>query len=150
MVEITAEIHKNLAVSLFNKVWDLIDLKDRSDEETELMINAAHASLYHWRQVGEPVNFSRGEWQVSRIYSLAGRADPALHHAANSLQICQKHGIGDFDLAFAYEALARAYFIEGNNSKFEESRELALAAAENINEKDDKEYFLNELASIKS
>jgi hypothetical protein len=149
MVEITSEIHKKLAVSLFNKVWELIDLKDRSEEETELMINTAHASLYHWRQVGEPVNFARGEWQVSRVYSLAGRADPALHHAANSLEICQKHGIGDFDLAFAYEALARAYAIEGNNSKVEEFHKLALAAAENIKEKDDKKYFLSELESIK-
>jgi len=149
MAEITAEIHKTLAISLFNKVWDLIDLKNRTEEETELMINTAHTSLYHWRQVGEPVDFARGEWQVSRVYSLAGRAEPALHHAVNSLRICQEHTIGDFDLAFAYEAMARAYFIEGNTSKVEELRELALAASENIKEKDDKEYFLSELNTIK-
>lgn len=150
MVEITAEIHKKLAVSLFNKVWELIDLKNRNQEETELMINAAHASLYHWRQVGEPVNFARGEWQVSRVYSLAGRTEPALHHAVNSLQICQEHDIGDFDLAFAYEAIARAYFIERKSAKVEEFRELALTAAEAIKGKDDKDYFLSELNSIKN
>jgi hypothetical protein len=72
MVEITADIHKKLGVSLFNKVWNLIDLKTRNEEETEMMVNAAHASLYHWRQVGEPVNFARSEWQVSRVYSKAG------------------------------------------------------------------------------
>ncbi len=149
MVEITAEIHKNLAVNLFNKVWNLIDLKNRSEEETETMINAAHASLYHWRQVGEPLNFARSEWQVSRVYSLCARVEPALHHAANCLQICEQYGIGGFDLAFAYEALARAHAIEGNISKVKEFRELALAAAENIKEKDDKIYFLSELASIK-
>ena len=149
MVEITAEIHKKLGVSLFNKVWNLIDLKDRSEEEIESMVNAAHASLYHWRQVGEPLNFARSEWQVSRVYSLCSRSEPALHHASNCLKICEQHGIGDFDLAFAYEALARAYAIEGNNSKVEEFSKLALAAAENIKEKDDKKYFLSELASIK-
>jgi hypothetical protein len=79
----------------------------------------------------------------------ARRAEPALHHAANSLHICEQNGIGDFDLAFAYEALARAYAIDGNNSKVKEFRELALVAAENIKDKGDKKYFLSELTSIK-
>lgn len=149
MVEITAEIHKTLAVSLFNKVWELIDLKNRTEEATELMINTAHASLYHWRQVGEPVNFARGEWQVSRVYSLAGRAEPALHHASNSLQICLDNAIGDFDLAFAYEALARANALIGNKQKTKENVDLAMAISRSIREKEDRDYLLNELNTIK-
>jgi len=148
MTGITLELHKKLGISLFNKVWDLIDKKDRSEEDTELMINAAHASLYHWMQVGELVNFARGEWQVSRVYSLAGRAEPALHHAANSLRICLQNSIGDFDLAFAYESLARAYALAGNKPKSRENVDLALAASGCIKKKEDKDYFLNELNTI--
>ena len=45
------------------------------------MIHAAHASRYHWSQVGEPVNVAHGEWQCSHVYAALGRAEPALHHA---------------------------------------------------------------------
>lgn len=149
MTEITPELHKKLGISLFNQVWDLIDKADRSEDETESMINAAHASLYHWMQVGEPVNFARGEWQVSRVYSLAGRAEPALHHAANSLRICLQNSIGDFDLAFAYEAMARAYALAGNKQKTKENVDLAMAASGSIREKEDRDYLLRELNTIK-
>jgi len=149
MTGITPELHKKLGINLFNKVWGLIDNNNRSEEDTELMINAAHASLYHWMQVGEPVNFARGEWQVSRVYCLAGRSEPALHHAANSLRICLQNNIGDFDLAFAYEALARAYALAGNKQKTTENVALALTASGGIKKKEDKDYFLSELNTIK-
>jgi len=146
--EITAEIHKKLGISLFNKVWELIDKKERSREDNELMINAAHASLYHWMQVGEPVNFARGEWQVSRVYCLCNRAEPALHHAENSLRICQENNIADFDLAFAYEALARASHLKQDAKKTLEFTTLAREAAKGIKEKEDRDYFLSELGNI--
>lgn len=146
--EITGEVHRSLGVSLFNKAWDLIDRKDRSPQETELMINTAHASLYHWLQVGEPVNFARGEWQVSRVYSLCSRAEPALHHAENSLRICRDNSIGDFDLAFAYEAVARAYMVKHEPEKMHEFLALANEAAKAIKKEEDRKYFLVELESI--
>ena len=141
-------MHKKLGISLFNRTWDLIDKTDRSPEETELMINTAHASLYHWMQVGTPLNFARGEWQVSRVYSVCGRFEPALHHANNSLRICLENEIADFDLAFAYEAIARAYSIEPQSEKVAQHRNLALAAAEKIKSKEDRDYFLAQLNSI--
>ena len=40
--------HKQFADDLFNQTWNLIDKQDRSPAETDRMINAAHASRYHW------------------------------------------------------------------------------------------------------
>jgi len=45
---------------------------------------------------------------VSRVYAVLGRAEPARHHAQRVLDVCLENGIGDWDLGFAYEALARA------------------------------------------
>ena len=42
------------------------------------MLHAAHASRFHWGEVGEPVNFARGEWQISRVYAVLGRPEPAI------------------------------------------------------------------------
>ncbi|URM33597.1 hypothetical protein LLY41_03775 [Cytobacillus firmus] len=54
--------HKKLAISLFNKVWDLMENPDRTEEENLEMIHMVHTSRYHWGIVGQPVNLSRGEW----------------------------------------------------------------------------------------
>lgn len=41
--------HRNLAAQCFNQAWEYIEKADRAAEETEEMINIAHASCYHWR-----------------------------------------------------------------------------------------------------
>ena len=79
------------------------------------MLHAAHASRFHWGEIGEPVNLVRGEWQVSRVYAVLQRPEPALWHARRCLELCQQHAIADFDLAFAYEAMARAHAVAGQH-----------------------------------
>src|SRR5205085_2370588 len=106
-----AEEQRRLAASLFNHVWTLLERDSRTEEEDDEMIHAAHASRHHWGAVGAPVNLARGEWQCSRVYAVLGRGEPALWHARRCLELCDRHSIGDFDLAFAYEALARAHAV---------------------------------------
>src|SRR3954470_19175938 len=133
---------RQTAVDLFNHTWSLMDKGDRSERETELMVHAAHASRFHWEEIGEPVNHARGEWQVSRAYAVAGRPEPALHHARQCLAICEEHGIGDFDLAFAHEALARAHKLAGDAEVAAEHDRLAREAAEHIADAEDKDLLL--------
>ena len=149
-VEITGEVHEKLARSLFNATWDLLEKGDRTHEDDVNMIHAAHASRHHWGQIGEPLQFERGEWQISRVYSVLGRGEPALYHAKLCLDTCLESEIGDFDLAFAYEAMARAHAIAGDEEGYERYRELAIKAGEEIQDKGDKDYFLAELNSIKA
>ena len=44
----------------------------------------------------------------------AGRPEASLHHARRAFALCTSHLIGDWDLAFAHEALARAHAVAGN------------------------------------
>lgn len=52
------------------------------------------------------------------------------------------------DLAFAYEAMARAYALSGESEKQKEMVLQAEKTAETIEKEEDKAYFLKELASI--
>lgn len=140
--------HKKLAISLFNKVWDLMEKPDKTEEEKLEMIHMVHTSRYHWGMVGQPVNLSRGEWQISRVYTVLKRAEPALFHAKRNLEICLSNKIGDFNLAFAYEALARAYQIAGDEKHVQLYKMLALEAAGEIANEEDKIVVLNDLESI--
>jgi DNA-binding transcriptional MerR regulator len=139
---------RQLAADLFNGVWRLLEKEDRSVEDDDRMLHMAHASRYHWGQVGDPVNLSRGEWQCSRVYSVLGRTEPALYHARRGLEICQAHGIGDWDLAFAYESLARAHAVAGDKDQARAWTEQALAAAEDIAEDEDRELLRTDLEAI--
>ena len=140
--------HRQLGIDLFNRTWELLDKPERTQAEIDEMIHMAHASRYHWGMAGTALNLQRGEWQISHVYSVLGRGEPAHYHARRSLAICQENNIGDFDLAFAYEALARAASVLGNEKAMKENLTLAKAAGEKIAEQDDKEYLFAELENI--
>jgi len=145
---ITKEILKKLAMDTFNKTWDLLDKTDRTEAENVEMIHTAHASRYHWGQVGTPLEFQRGEWQISRVYAVLGMAETALYHGEIALKTCQEKGIGDFDLAFAYEAVARAFSMMKNHSEKEKYLILAKEAGQKIGDEGNRDYFFSELETI--
>jgi len=142
------ELHRKFAVDLFNRTWDLLDKEDRTPEEADTMIHAAHASRFHWGEIGTPLEFERGEWQIARVYAVLNRPQAALYHAQRCLDLCRANEIGDFDLAFAYEALARAYAVAGDSAKSGEYIELAMQAAEQIEDAGSREYLEGELMTV--
>jgi len=139
---------RQIASALFNRVWTLMEQDTRREAEDAEMLHAAHASCYHWMQCGEPVNRARGEWQCSRVYAVLRRPEPSMFHARKVLDICEREGIGDFDLAFAYEALARASGLAGNAAEARRWAALARAACEQVAEDDDRELVLADLQTI--
>lgn len=147
-MEIDHELHRKLGVDLFNYVWTLLEKTDRSPKDDDTMIHAAHASRYHWGEVGTPINFARGEWQVSRVYSVLRRCEPAIYHAQRSLDICLQHKINDYDLAYAYEALARAYSISEQWEQVNSFIALARSAGDVIADPADKDWFFKDLSTI--
>jgi hypothetical protein len=143
-----AKTERQLAASLFNHVWTLMEKTDRTRAEDDEMLHAAHASRHHWAQVGGAENLARGEWQVSRVYCVLRRGEPALYHAQRCLDICQANGIGDWDLAFAYEALARASAVAADTASCERYLAQARAASEHIRDQEDRDQLQKDLATI--
>ncbi|MGZ4122806.1 MAG: hypothetical protein ACXVOI_06295 [Tumebacillaceae bacterium] len=147
-VEIDHATHRKLAVDNFNYTWDLMEKTERTQLEDDTMIHAAHTSRYHWGHVGTPLNFARGEWQISRVYSVLKRAEPALHHANRCLDWCKEHDLGNFDLAYAYEALARGYAVQGNVAERVRNIELAEQVGEKIADEASKKMLFDDLKTL--
>ncbi len=139
---------RRLAVELFNHVWTLLETPDRTTDQVDEMIHAAHASRYHWGEVGEPANRARGEWQCSRVYAVLGRAEPALWHARRCVEICEANGLADWDIAAAYEAMARASLVAGDGTAATAWKAKARAACLAIAEDDDREIIEQDLAML--
>ncbi len=142
------EFQKEQAISCFNQTWDYIDNKSRTEEDDLNMIHCAHTSRYLWGQVGEPLNFERGEWQIAKVYALLNKGQQALYHATACLKICEEHHIEDFDIVFAYEAMATAYKILGNNEQVEIHKKRAYNALPQIEDDGNRNYALSELDKI--
>jgi hypothetical protein len=140
--------HRALGAALFNATWTWLETADRSPAQDDLMVHGAHASAYHWRQVGTPKNFARSEWLLARVYAVLNRAEPATQHARRCLELCTTHGIGEFDLAFAYEALARAAAVDGDHVAARTWVGHARAAADVITDPEDRDLLLADLATV--
>jgi hypothetical protein len=143
--------HRLIGIDLFNRTWELMGKQDRTVEEDDAMLHMAHASAHHWRAEGSGAtanNLARSEWQVSRVYTVLGRGEPAGYHARRCLEICQANGIGDWDLAYAYEALARAASVAGDPAAADTWAEQARRAAADIAEDEDRKALLTDLATI--
>lgn len=133
-------------VDLFNETWRL--LERRADDDR--MLHAAHASRFHWGEAPEcgPEHKARGEWLVSRVYVVLGRPEPALWHARRCLAWCEEAGLGDWDLAYAYEACARAAALAGDAEAAADWRARARAAGDEIGGPEDREHFDEDFATL--
>lgn len=102
---------RQLAADLFNLTWTLLEQPDRTEADDDRMLHAAHASRYHWGEVGGPRQIVIGEWQCARVYSTLGRAEPALHHARRALALATDADLPAWMVASAHEGLARALLV---------------------------------------
>jgi DNA-binding transcriptional MerR regulator len=147
--KLSPDDNRRIGIALFNATWTLMEKENRTRDENDTMLHMAHASRHHWAASGtDAAHLARGEWQCSRVYAVLGRAEPCLHHAQRVLDLCQENGVGDFDLAFGYEALARGHAVAGNAEQARAYTKQALAAAEDIAEEDDRELLLGDLETI--
>jgi hypothetical protein len=144
----TPDDETKLAAQLFNRVWELMEKPERTRDEEDEMIHGAHASRYHWGVVGEAANRARAEWQISRVYTVLGRGEPAIAHAQRCLEICEQNGIADWDLAYAYEALARGHKTAGNATELRKFTKLARDAGDRIAEAEDREHFDGDYSTL--
>jgi hypothetical protein len=141
---------RQLAVDLFNRVWTLLETENRTREQDDELIHAAHASRHHWAEVGTGANLARGEWQISRVYVALGRAEPALYHAGRCLAYCEasRDEIADWDLPYAYEALARAHLVAGDQDEASRFATHARELAEQVADAEDREHLEQDLATL--
>ena len=142
-----AEAEHFFAIQFHGKTWELLDKPDHTAEEKELLKDYAHASLAHWRVAGTPLNEQRGLWMLSRIYNVLGQVESALYYAQRCQELTLRHKdlMQDFDIAFAFEALARAHALAGDNESTHKYLIQAKEAGNNILDKEDLKIFLGDL-----
>jgi DNA-binding transcriptional MerR regulator len=137
--------HRRLGIDLYNRTWTLMD--SPGDE----MLHCAHASAYHWMQAnGTTANRARSEWLCSRVYSILGRPEPALHHARRCLEFVESSPaeMEDWDIAGAHEALARAHLAAGEMDEARCNYALAREETAKIENPEDAKHIAADLDAL--
>jgi DNA-binding transcriptional MerR regulator len=149
--EIDPATRRSLAAGLYNRCWELLEIPERTPEQDAELIHAAHASRYHWGEIVDtPARLWRGEWLCARVYSVLGRAEPALWHARRAVTLVEAGGANaeDWDRPAVYEAMSRASFVAGNVAEGADWRAKAAELAAVIADKDDRDIIEQDLATI--
>ena len=143
------EAHREFATSTNGRVWSLLEKKERTQLENDELLYTAYASCYHWFKVGTGVHQQRGEYLIAKVYISLGMPAQAVHHARRCLELTEHHQreMKDFDIAYAYECLARAYAMSGAKDEGLRYYELAVEAGNKIQEAEDKGIFASDLES---
>lgn len=117
------------AVVSNNIASELLELAERSDDQTQLMERAAEAARVFWLRVGDWTNDERSDYLLSLVRTAMGDAAQGLAHADRGLAtIDAADGDEPVDRAFLHLARARALRAAGEDA----AHAGALAAAETL------------------
>ena len=147
-MDLPSKTHHTLGIHLNQQVWSFFSKKDELTDVQKLKLEAcAQGSLYHWSRSDKvkPVNIQRGHWLLSRTYAVLEQPEAALHHAERCFQLTREQELQGFDLAYAWEAMARAYAQNGH-AEVSQAYQTALERGRALEGEKDRELFLADLA----
>jgi len=142
------EAHGQFARAYNARVWELLANGERSADETEEMLRAAHCSLEHWAKFsqGKPANLQRGLWLLATVYTSARYLAEALRYAQACETFTKTYAqhLEVFDVAYMYLALARVYALAEQRKVSMQYFTLARQMGEKIEAEEDKKIFLHD------
>lgn len=141
--EVRGSWHRNQAAAANNETYRLLQAQAM---DAQAALRAAYAAAYHWdRAAGRlPENAARADYLIGKAWLAAMNPALAFDYGDRVLAACQRHGLADFDLAYAHELRARALRALG---RVEEARsEWAAALAVPIADPEDAKIVAADFA----
>jgi len=143
-----ARSHRWHAVECNNLAWKLADQRGRSPIEDDAMLDAAHASAFHWGEVGTELHQARARMLLGQVYAALGRGETALKFARLSFDYLETHNPPDWELAFAHAILAHAAIAAGDRDLHRLHHARAQELGQEIADPEDREIFLRTFGVI--
>jgi len=143
------EANRYFAIAYNNRIWQLWEKQEITEDEHNEILNLAHASLLHWSKSPDckKVNLQRGEYMIAMAYCLAGRKEQALYYAERCRKITEdrQEENDDFDLAYAYLVMAMALTLNDSNEQATAYLQKAKKLGGEIKGEQDKKIFVSDL-----
>jgi hypothetical protein len=107
------EWHREVAIQCNNRAWAL-SVQQRSPAEDQEMLDAAHASAWHWARIGTELNRMRATMLLAEVHALLGHGKTALAYAtAMRAYFLGTEGTPDWERAFTHAIYAHCAHAAG-------------------------------------
>jgi hypothetical protein len=130
--------HRRFAAAANNRAWDLSEQPTRNPAEDEEMLNAAHASAWHWAKVGSELNRMRATMLLAEVHALLGFGHSAMAYAEEMRAYFLGVQSPASEVAFVHAVHAHAASAAGETEKHRASYGLALAAIEGVSSEEEQ------------
>ncbi len=140
MAEIDADAqawHKRFAMSSNNLAWAL-SVQPRTPLQDREMLDAAHASAFHWGQVGTELNRMRATMLLAEVHALLGYGPSALSLANSMRDYFLARETPDWEVAFTHAIHAHAAWVAGQFELHRSAHAEAVAAIAAIAAEEDR------------
>jgi hypothetical protein len=93
---------RRLAAQANNRAWRLSESSNRSPQEDEEMLQAAHAAMHFWKIVGNANHRAHAALLVAHVYALLRLPNPARHYWAQCEPVFFKQECEPWEKALAF------------------------------------------------
>ena len=129
--------HKRFAAGCNNRAWQL-SVQARSAAEDHEMLDAAHASAWHWARVGSELNRMRAAMLLAEVHAQLGMAASALAYAEEMRAYFLGRETPDWEIALAHAVFAHAAHAGGRSAEHHDAYAQAEAALAAIADDEDR------------
>ncbi len=141
------EWHRRSAMSCTNRAWAL-SVQLRSAAEDREMLNVAHASAWHWSQVGNELNRMRATMLLAEVHALLGLGSSASAYAEEMRDYFLGRDTPDWEVAFTHAIYAHAAYSAGKSEEHRAAYLKALAALEAIADEEDRKIVSKTFSQV--
>ncbi|WP_053076618.1 hypothetical protein [Caenimonas sp. SL110] len=140
---------KKFAMRCNNRAWALTAQAGRTPAQDREMLNAAHASAYHWGQVGVEQNWMRATMCLALVHALLGHGKTALAMAQEMRDyFLPRADTPDWELAFTHAIYAHAAHVAGDEAAHRSAYQEAVKAIAAIADEEDRKIVNETFAQV--
>lgn len=134
--------HRHFASRANNEAWPLAE-RPRDQVEALALLNAAHASAWHWQAIGTELNRMRALMLLAQAHAQAGLGASAMSYADSMRAFfLATPSTPDWELAFVHAIHANAAFTVGDKATHADSYARAERAVAAIVDAEDREIVV--------
>jgi hypothetical protein len=135
----SAAWHKRFAASCNNLAWDLAT-QPRTKAQDQEMLDAAHASAWHWGRVGTELNRMRAQMLLAEVHALLGLGTSAFRLAEGMREyFLGRDDTPAWELAFTHAIYAHAAYAAQRPEEHRRAHGEAVAALQALADPEDRE-----------
>jgi hypothetical protein len=139
--------HRWFAAECNNRAWaQTTGVRTREDQKD--LLNAAHASAFHWGAVGTELNRMRALMLLAHVHALVGHGPMALSYAREVHGYFVDGDTPDWELAFAHAILAQAAHAAGDGDTHAQAYSAARIAVAAIADPEDRKIVEETFALV--